>query len=85
MRMLSPGCRLESVMQSSPTVQPDPQGAPQGQVASDGTHSSWGHSVEELKQAQAADENLKLILDWMNDVDPDEYALFRSSMATKRY
>ena len=51
-----------------------------------GSLASWGHSVEELKRAQAEDDSLKVLMDWMRDVeDPDASKLFRASPAAKHY
>ena len=48
--------------------------------------SSWGFSLENLKEAQGKDEELRFILKWLtNSVTPGEGELFIVSPATKSY
>ena len=48
--------------------------------------SSWGFSLENLKEAQGKDEELRFILNWLtNSVTPGEGELFMASPATKSY
>ncbi|MCW4335780.1 MAG: RNase H-like domain-containing protein [Candidatus Thiodiazotropha endolucinida] len=48
--------------------------------------SSWGFSLEELKEAQGKDDTLSFILQWLNhSVNPGESELFIASPAAKSY
>ncbi len=50
------------------------------------TPSSWGFSVDELKEAQEKDNDLELIIEWLRTAtQPGEGVLFLSSPATKSY
>ena len=48
--------------------------------------SCWGFSLKDLKEAQANDENLQIILDWVKSSNkPEEGVLFLASLAAKSY
>lgn len=48
--------------------------------------SSWGFSLEDLREAQGKDDELCFILDWLNNsVTPGEGELFIASPAAKSY
>ena len=48
--------------------------------------SCWGFSLKDLKEAQACDENLQIILDWVKTGNkPEEGVLFLASPAAKSY
>lgn len=52
----------------------------------DGIEKCWGFTLDEVRQGQMEDTDLKLVLEWMIDKShPSERDLFLSSPATKFY
>ena len=60
---------------------------PKGVEAKSGVEpSSWGFTLEDLRNAQGKDEDFRFIIDWCKDkVIPRENELFIASPAVKSY
>lgn len=57
-----------------------------GLQSDDGIEKCWGFTLDEVRQGQREDTDLKLVLEWMIDKShPSERDLFLSSPATKFY